>query len=439
MPKLFDAAVFLALFCVPITRAQESAAPQVLTVCEALRGIDLYRGKVVVIVGRSNYTFEGPFMHEKCDPDDRILIQGHRWLSAIAVGAEKPAVPDQAFPVGEDILREKLRQLSDYHSDAQGSMVKEEVRTIAFASWVAVYGTLESPAKLKPHMPPNKSNSRNTPGNGYGANGSVPAMILVIRSKDVPPSSDGFRTIDNLRKELAAESQPAEPRSATDNQSKSEPAPPAASKPASCPDPAALDLFKRQIAYERTEETYPLKGLSVIHADVWERGTLTALYIRERLRDFVATVRIVYSVENHEAQSGYTCPVQQNWKECVQQHEDLEAASSDIRRTCAATVDMRTIPAWRPSPNDQTKRRIADELRREIEAKWQGVQQIVIRNFNLKDNQITMYLKMPNGDYFQGCGFSAAGEPHCEGWHLFGQAPVSSIRKWILEKPYRLK
>jgi len=259
-------------------------------------------------------------MHEKCDPDDRILIQGHRWLSAIAVGAEKPAVPDQAFPVGEDILREKLRQLSDYHSDAQGSMVKEEVRTIAFASWVAVYGTLESPAKLKPHMPPNKSNSRNTPGNGYGANGSVPAMILVIRSKDVPPSSDGFRTIDNLRKELAAESQPAEPRSATDNQSKSEPAPPAASKPASCPDPAALDLFKRQIAYERTEETYPLKGLSVIHADVWERGTLTALYIRERLRDFVATVRIVYSVENHEAQSGYTCPVQQNWKECVQQH-----------------------------------------------------------------------------------------------------------------------
>jgi hypothetical protein len=378
-------------------------------------------------------------MHEKCDPDDRILIQGHRWLSAIAVGAEKPAVPDQAFPVGEDILREKLRQLSDYHSDAQGSMVKEEVRTIAFASWVAVYGTLESPAKLKPHMPPNKSNSRNTPGNGYGANGSVPAMILVIRSKDVPPSSDGFRTIDNLRKELAAESQPAEPRSATDNQSKSEPAPPAASKPASCPDPAALDLFKRQIAYERTEETYPLKGLSVIHADVWERGTLTALYIRERLRDFVATVRIVYSVENHEAQSGYTCPVQQNWKECVQQHEDLEAASSDIRRTCAATVDMRTIPAWRPSPNDQTKRRIADELRREIEAKWQGVQQIVIRDFNLKDNQITMYLKMPNGDYFQGCGFSAAGEPHCEGWHLFGQAPVSSIRKWILEKPYRLK
>jgi hypothetical protein len=138
-------------------------------------------------VGRSNYTFEGPFMHERCDPDDRILIQGHRWLSAIAVGAEKPAVPDQAFPVGEDILREKLRQLNDYHRDAQDSMAKEQVRTITLASWDVVYGTLESPARLKPHKPPSASNSRNTPGNGYGANGSVPAMILVIRSKTVPP------------------------------------------------------------------------------------------------------------------------------------------------------------------------------------------------------------------------------------------------------------
>jgi len=48
-------------------------------------------------------------------------------------------------------------------------------------------------------------------------------------------------------------------------------------------------------------------------------------------------------------------------------------------------------------------------------------------------------LKMPDGDYFQGCGFHAMREPHCEGWHLFGQVPVSSIRKWIFEKPYRLK
>jgi hypothetical protein len=94
-------------------------------------------------------------------------------------------------------------------------------------------------------------------------------------------------------------------------------------------------------------------------------------------------------------------------------------------------VDLRTIPAWKPSPDDQTKRCTAADLRDEIQTKWPGVQEIVIRNFNLKDNQITMYLKMPDGDYYDGCGFSAASKPHCEGWHLFGNTPNASIRKWI--------
>jgi hypothetical protein len=86
---------------------------------------------------------------------------------------------------------------------------------------------------------------------------------------------------------------------------------------------------------------------------------------------------------------------------------------------------------WKPSPNDQRKKRIADELRKQIEAHFQAseAQAIVIRDFKLMDNQITIYVKMPDGDYFQGCGFYANREPHCEGRHLFGQAPVSSIRK----------
>ena len=67
----------------------------------------------------------------------------------------------------------------------------------------------------------------------------------------------------------------------------------------------------------------------------------------------------------------------------------------------------RALRSWKPSPNDQAKQRVADELRHEIEAKWPGAQEIVIRDFNLKDNQITTYLKMPDGDYYQGCGFHA--------------------------------
>ena len=113
--------------------------------------------------------------------------------------------------------------------------------------------------------------------------------------------------------------------------------------------------------------------------------------------------------------------------------------ANDVVGTCTMTIDMSTIPAWKPSPNDQGKRRIAEELRKEIEAKWLGVQEIVLRDFNLNDNLIVMYLKMPDGDYYESCGFHAMSDPHCEGWALFGSSPVSSVRKRIFDRPYRLK
>ena len=167
-----------------------------MTVCEALHDINLYRGKVVVIIGHSYNTFDGRFFHEKCDPDDHILIQGHRWLSMIAIGAEKPTDPSEAFPVDEGVLREKLSAVREYRDEAQaqrlaeskGPAAREGSVTMRFEEWVAIYGTLECPAKLRPHVPPNASNPRNVPGNGYGANGSVPAMIQVLRSKSLPPS-----------------------------------------------------------------------------------------------------------------------------------------------------------------------------------------------------------------------------------------------------------
>ena len=104
---------------------------------------------------------------------------------------------------------------------------------------------------------------------------------------------------------------------------------------------------------------------------------------------------------------------------------------------CAGCLDvaMAQAPAWRPSPNDQTKRRIANELRREIEAQWHGVQEIVVRDFNLKDGLLKMYLKLPDGDYYESCGFHAMSQPHCDGWAVFGSSPDSGVTRWL--KPYR--
>ncbi len=252
-------------------------------------------------------------------------------------------------------------------------------------------------------------------------------------------AGDDARTLDQLRKEVAKNQSVAQAQSDGAN-SQLEPGPiqPVASRTVSCPDPAAFDLFKHQIAYQRTEELNPLKGLQEIHADVWERGHLHAFYVRDQLKEFVSTVRMLYSITNSGIRGAYTCPVEQNWRDCAEKNAGMEALNY-IPQTCTVTVDMHTIPVWKPSPNDPTKQRIAHELRSEIEAKWPRVQEIVIRDFNLKDNQITMSLKMPDGDYYQGCGFHAIGEPHCQGWHLFGQTPASSIRKWIFERPYRLK
>ena len=252
-------------------------------------------------------------------------------------------------------------------------------------------------------------------------------------------AGDEVRTLDQLRKESAKNQSIAQAQSdGANSQLELGPIQPVASRTVSCPEPAAFDLFKHQIAYQRTEELNPLKGLQEIHADVWERGHIHAFYVRQQLKEFVSTVRMVYSISNSGIRGAYTCPVEQNWKDCVEKNAGMEALNY-IPQTCTVTVDMRTIPVWKPSPNDPMKQRIADELRAEIEAKWPGVQEIVIRDFNLKDNQITMSLKMPDGDYYQGCGFHAIGEPHCQGWHLFGQTPASSIRKWIFERPYRLK
>jgi hypothetical protein len=246
------------------------------------------------------------------------------------------------------------------------------------------------------------------------------------------------QSLNQLRKEAAAKSQGAPAQSDGGGRLKLDPIQGADSTPAKCPNPVAFDSFKHQIAYQRTEELDPFKGMAELHADVWQRGPLTAFYVRDKLNGFVASVRMADLFGKGGLQGGGTCPVEKNWRECVEGFAGMEYANN-VLKTCTITLDMSTIPPWKPSPNDQTKRRIADELRNEIEAKWRGVQEIVIRDFNLEDNQVTMYVKMPDGDYYQGCGFRAMSTPHCESWHLFGTSPASSVRKRIFDRPYRLK
>jgi hypothetical protein len=204
-------------------------------------------------------------------------------------------------------------------------------------------------------------------------------------------AQDNVKTVQEIINELAKGHLGQDP--------KPEPSQPPAPTPERCPDPAALDLFKYEIAFERTEEAPTLKGLTVIHTDVWERGSVTAFDIRESPPDYPTPVRMAYLFAEEGMSGGGSCPAEQNWAECVEKFAYGKGAGSTVR-TCVATIDLRTIPAWKPSPNSPEKRRVSGELRTEIEARWRGVQQIVIRDFDLRDPEITMYLKMPGGDYF---------------------------------------
>ncbi len=137
-------------------------------------------------------------------------------------------------------------------------------------------------------------------------------------------------------------------------------------------------------------------------------------------------------------QAGGTCSASERSTNCIARYAGVDRTNGLVQ-TCKTTVDLRTIPAWKPSPDSPQKQQLAKALRSEIELRWQGAEEIVIRDFNLRDPQITICIKMPDGDYFQGCSLYITHVPHCEHWHSFGQAPTSDLRKWIFDRPYRLK
>jgi hypothetical protein len=96
------------------------------------------------------------------------------------------------------------------------------------------------------------------------------------------------------------------------------------------------------------------------------------------------------------------------------------------------------VPRWEPSPDSAEKRRLAAELLAEFQGFGYGdAKRIVIRDFNLEDPEITALISLQAGEEFQGCRFSREKSPHCE-WHLFGQAPLSSLRRQVMSRPYRL-
>lgn len=166
-------AVAVVALLLPIAAAQQIP---VLTVCEALHELPKHNGKLIIVVGRSFFSFEGSFMNEECEPDGRTTVQGRKWLSMIAFGPRDSREPiDVRWD--PDVLTEKLRQVQ------QTTRLQSPNSSPSIERWTAVYGRLEAPQELRT---PSSSGRRYRAGNGYGANGTVPAQLHTITEYNFP-------------------------------------------------------------------------------------------------------------------------------------------------------------------------------------------------------------------------------------------------------------
>ena len=144
----------------------------VLTVCEALHDLAEYNGKLVIVVGRSFWTFAGSFLNEECGRDGKVAVQGKEWLSMIALGSMLDA-PTVVFAWDIDALNRKLKQVQET------THIRESSIQVTGEGWSAICGRLEAPRVLRP--PGNR-----TAGNGYGVKGSVPAQLRAVRTFSFP-------------------------------------------------------------------------------------------------------------------------------------------------------------------------------------------------------------------------------------------------------------
>ena len=196
MPRLALLLAILWASATPVLGQQNPSIP-LLTVCEVLRDLPHYRDRNVVVVARSSgWTFEGNFMDEKCEPDGKIRVQGQRWLSMIAINEAPEGLKSRSFPITKEavwqtlsLLPSDLRITPKPRSPSGSSGAKPSIVVFRSPHWVAFYGRIQSPSRLRPHRPPTARDRRNRPGNGFGANGTVPAAILVFSEKDLEPDS----------------------------------------------------------------------------------------------------------------------------------------------------------------------------------------------------------------------------------------------------------
>jgi hypothetical protein len=167
-------------------QATDEQPPPVLTVCDALKDIQRYDGKVVIIVARLSSTMEGQWLDAECG--FKVKNGGQEFSTSIttsSVRSDLDPVPQKpsGFQWDEPLLRRKLLEI-------MGTTKLRAVENTDYADrWMAVYGRLITHLPYRIHFVDQRSGKEGelwTRG-GFGHLGASPAMLI--------PPADGFFTL----------------------------------------------------------------------------------------------------------------------------------------------------------------------------------------------------------------------------------------------------
>jgi hypothetical protein len=141
---------------------------QPLTVCEILKDLPAYDGKVVAVVGRFSSRQTGRWLGEqKCD--QKVVIADQEWPNAFWLSYEPQNAPKPPVVLAVDgvLLAQKLR-----HVKLNTTLTKFRFGSSDYDSWAVVYGRVETRKQLVEVTPAGNRRS----GFGYGE--SSPAQLV---------------------------------------------------------------------------------------------------------------------------------------------------------------------------------------------------------------------------------------------------------------------
>ena len=153
------------LVCPLVEGAEPALEP--VSVCEVLRDLAAYDGKVVAVVGRFSYRKSGRWLGEqKCA--QKFVTDGQEWPNALWVTYDENAPkPPAVLSVNAALLRQKLREV-----ELGTSLSKLPFGSTDYDAWAVVYGRVETRKDL---MLVTAGGHRR---NGFGYGESSPAQLV---------------------------------------------------------------------------------------------------------------------------------------------------------------------------------------------------------------------------------------------------------------------